>query len=448
MALVAQTLEIEGLLVEFIQAEKEVRSSSLIKLACVCVAVGIIGGFLGTLLIIMDYCIEHLAYGYTPVWTLRHVDFLDEVLHASSLRRVMVVVLSGLIAGIGWFLLYKYGGKLVKIEDVVQSKEPKIPVLTTLIDSLLQLVTISLGSPLGREVAHRKVSMVFSGWFLLKTGLNLKETQIMLACGAGAGFAAGYNIPLGGALFVSEVLLGSFRLSTIIPACVSSFIAASITWITFGNVVQFHLPEYSLDWSLLIWSCCVGPFLGLSAYGFNQLNYQLSQEVKPNWQVPVFCVLSFTFIGILSMYYPALLGNGRSLAQIGFDHASSLSTIAILLILRLLIIGLVLRSGVRGGILTPSIANGALLGAGLGLLWNMIWPSLPLGAYALIGAGAFLAAARNMPITAPVILCELTGMRYIFLMPTLLAVIGSCVTYSRCSKKYNPKIKHGLHDEI
>lgn len=441
-------METEGLIVEFTHTEKISTPSSFTKLAFVALVIGLFAGLIGTMLILMTNFLEHIAYGYTPALTFKHVSFLDEVVRTSPLRRVLVLAVCGLIAGIGWFCIYKYGGKLIKIEDVVKSKKPEIPVATTLADSFLQLITISLGSPLGREVAHRKISMVFSGWILLKTGLNLKETKIMLACGAGAGFAAGYNIPIGGAIFALEVLLGSFRLSTIIPAFVSSVIAAAVTWVTIGNISQFHLPEYTLDYSILVWSCIVGPIFGVSAYGFNQINHKLSQKTTHNWQVPVFCFLSFVLIGILSIVHPSLLGNGRSLAQIGFDHSANLSTIAVLLILRLLIIWLVLRAGARGGILTPSIANGALLGAFLGGWWNMLWPSLPLGAFALIGAGAFLAAARNMPITATILIFELTGMRFVFLIPTLLAVMGSFGIYSLCMKKYSVKQRHGFYDEV
>lgn len=438
-----------GVIVDFSKLDNVNTSSSFTKLAFATILVGLCAGLIGTILILLMRLLEQFAYGHIPISSLMHANFLEAVLSASPVRRVSVLMVCGLIAGIGWWGIYRYGGKLINIETVVNSDKPKIPVFTTLADSFLQLITVSLGSPLGREVAHRKISLVFSGWILSKSGLTLRETKIMLACGAGAGFAAGYNIPLGGAMFTLEVLLGSYRWPTIIPAFGTSIIAVATTWLTFGNTTQFHLPPYTLSYSLLVWSIIIGPIFGVSAYWFNYVNHTLSKKITPNWQVPIFCLISFTLVGIVSIPFPSLPGNGRGLAQIGFDYSMSLGMIGLLLLLRLLITWLVLRAGARGGILTPSIVNGALLGAILGGVWSMFWPvASSLGAFALVGAGAFLAAARSMPLTALILMLELTGMHLIFLIPVTLAVVGSVSFYNLCVKKYSVIERHRICDEV
>ncbi len=93
-----------------------------------------------------------------------------------------------------------------------------MPILTTAVHAVLQILTVALGSPLGREVAPREIGAIFAGWLAHRAGLSVREQQVMVACGAGAGLAAVYNVPLGGALFVLEVLLGTFSLDVVIPA--------------------------------------------------------------------------------------------------------------------------------------------------------------------------------------------------------------------------------------
>jgi H+/Cl- antiporter ClcA len=97
--------------------------------------------------------------------------------------------------------------------------------------------------------------------------LGAENRRIMIACGAGAGLAAVYNVPLGGALFTVEVLLGTLGLSALIPALATSVIAALVAWIGLGNVAQYSLPHLVVSPSLIVWSIVAGPMFGFSAFG-------------------------------------------------------------------------------------------------------------------------------------------------------------------------------------
>ena len=381
-------------------------------------------------LALLLHYVQHIAYGYSPELIISNESFLEGVRASSAERRVIVLTLCGLIAGFGWWAIHRYGRPIVSLSAVVKAPKPQMPLVTTTAHVFLQMITIALGSPLGRESAPREFSALFAGWLSSRAGLNLKDTRIMLACGAGAGLAAVYNVPFGGALFALEVLLCTYSWRVFIPAIATSAIAVVVSWIGLGNEPQYHPPNYPVGYALITWSIMAGPIFGTCAYWFIRIANNAQKKAPRNWQLPVLCLLNFTIIGLLAIYFPSLLGNGKSPAQLEFDEAIGIGLTTILLLLRTLITWSSLRAGARGGLLTPSLANGALLAVLLGGFWNLLWPSSPLGAFALVGATAFLAAAQKMPITAIVLIFEFTRIDLNFLIPILFAVTGSVTTFN------------------
>lgn len=407
-------------------------------LILVTITVGIGAGLGGMLLALLLHYTQHIAYGYSPTHIISNETFLEGVRASSPERRIIVLTLCGLIAGIGWWAVSRFGKPLVSIDASVKSRQPQMPIPTTIAHILLQIITIALGSPLGREVAPRELGTLFAGWLSAKAGLSLKDTQIMLACAAGAGLAAVYNVPLGGAMFTLEALLISLRWSALLPALATSVIAAVVAWIGLGNETQYHIPSYSISYSLVVWSILSSPIFGILGYWFKRIATIARSKAPHNWQLPVLCLLNFILLGLLAVYFPALLGNGKSPAQLEFDDAVSLGVTAALLVLRTIMVWSSFRAGAKGGMLTPSLANGALLAVLLGALWSFIWPGPPLGAFAIIGAAAFLASAQKMPLTAIVLIFEFTRINFNFLVPILFAVTGAAGVSSLCQKLSKP----------
>ena len=411
------------------------QTTTLPTLMVVTLMIGVGSGLGGMFLALLLHYVQHIAFGYSLDQIISPVSFLEGVSAASSQRRILVLFVCGLIAGGGWWAVYRFGKPLVSIPDAIQSKKPHMPGLTTLAHILLQIITIALGSPLGREVAPREIGALFACWLSTRAGLSVKETQIMIACGAGAGLAAVYNVPFGGTLFILEALLCTFNWSVLLPAITTSAIAVVVSWIGLGNEPLYYIPTYTISHSLVIWAIVTGPIFGISAYWFIQLLSFARKKSQHNWQLPVLCLLNFIMIGLLAVYFPALLGNGKSPANMEFNNAASIELTAALLLLRILITWSSLRAGAAGGILMPSIANGALLAGILGGMWNLVWPNIPLGAYAIIGATAFLAASNRMPITAIILLFEFTRVNFNFLIPMLFAVAGSVGVFKLCTNR-------------
>ena len=265
-----------------------------------------------------------------------------------------------------------------------------MPLLSTICHDLLQIITVALGSPLGREVAPRELGAVLATTVSDRAGLDAEKRRIMIACGAGAGLAAVYNVPLGGALFTLEVLLGSLGLSALIPALATSVIAAMVAWIGLGNVTQYSVPHFVASPSLIVWSAVSGPVFGFSAHWFVRAAGAVRARAPRDWRLLVWSALVFPAIGLLAIPFPQLLGNGKGLAQAGFDSDLGVALAATLFMLKLLVTLGALRAGAAGGLLTPGLALGGLLGCVLGGLWNHARLSVPFGAFAIVGSAAFL----------------------------------------------------------
>ena len=409
-------------------AERAPPRSPRLTLAVVTVLTGIVAGLGGMLLALLLHEIQHFAYGYSQAHAISAERFLQGVTGTTPARRVAVVLACGAIAGGGWWALYRFGRPLVGIAAALKPGGKRMPAGATIVHALLQIVTVAMGSPLGREVAPREVAAVFATSLSKFAGLTADERRMVIACGAGAGLAAVYNVPLGGAVLVLEVLLRTFDWPVVIAALTTSSIAAVIAWIGLGDALQYHVGAYAVDAHLLVLSALCGPLFGAAGHGFAQLTSRARAAAPRDWRLPAFTLANFAAIGLLAIPFPQLLGNGKGPAALSFDDHLGIGLAATLLALRVLITATTLRAGAMGGLLTPGLANGALLAIVLGDMANRVWPGLAPGAFALVGAAAFLSASMRMPMTALVLVLEFTHVNHDLAIPMLLAIAGASVT--------------------
>jgi chloride channel protein, CIC family len=136
-------------------------------------------------------------------------------------------------------------------------------------------------------------------------------------------------------------------------------------------------------------------------------------------------------LGAISIPFPQLLGNGKDISQLAFTNQVAPALLLTLLFLKPLATVLCLRSGAPGGLFTPSLTVGALLGGVLGHAWSWFWPGVPPGLFALLGAGAVLAATTQGPVSTVVLMMELTGRDRSFILPLILvAAVATLVARS------------------
>ncbi len=150
------------------------RRRSGVVLATVIVLTGVAAGLSGMLLALLLHFIQHLAYGYSLDAVVSPESFLQGVTAAPPIRRVAALTLCGAVAGIGWWAVYRFGRPLVSIKAAVGKDVPgpRMPFLATTAHVLLQIVTVALGSPLGREVAPREMGAVLATWLSSRAGLT------------------------------------------------------------------------------------------------------------------------------------------------------------------------------------------------------------------------------------------------------------------------------------
>jgi chloride channel protein, CIC family len=370
--------------------------------------------------------VEHLAYGY------RKGPFLDGVAAAAGWRHVVALLVAALLVAGGTVVLGRLptsGG--TEVSEALWLHGGKLDALPSLARSVLSIVTVGLGVSLGREAAPQLAGAAGASWLSEWGRLPVWQRRLLVASGAGAGFAAVYNVPLGGALFALEVLLGTVALPLVLPALATSVTATAVAWITLGTNPTYSLPRYALHPSQLAWAFVAGPIIGVAAIAWARI-VQRATALRPRgWGRLAAPVLVFAVLGVVSIQYPQLLGNGQGIVQLEALGGLSLGMLCVLLVLKPLATAACLGAGAPGGLFTPTLTIGVLLSGVLGTLWSHLWPGSTIGSYAVIGGGAFLAAAMQGPLSGVVLVLELTRNFDSLMAPTLLAVTEATVIARR-----------------
>jgi chloride channel protein, CIC family len=364
--------------------------------------------------------VQHLSFSYSGG------DFLTGVRNTSAEHRILVVSLGGLVAGLSLYLLRRTAGDSgAEVTAAIWHKQGHFEAAPTIAKSLISIVIVGMGAAIGREAALKDMGGTVAGKISDWTRLSPEQRHLLVACGAGAGMAAAYNVPLGGALFAVEVLLGTMSLTNVLAAIITSFMAVAVSWLLLPNVPTFNVAQLSITPSLLLWSALAGPILGAaSAVYVRFIGWAETGKPKAS-RVIVAPILVFICLGFLSVQFPEILGNGKNVVQEAFDSQLGVGLLCWLLILRPLATAMCLKSGVPGGLFTPTMTFGALLGGLLGEGWSYLAPATSKDSYAIVGAGAMLASASQGPISSVVFMLELTNHTDALIVPLLIAVAGA-----------------------
>jgi H+/Cl- antiporter ClcA len=355
-------------------------------------------------------------------------DLLDAAAHADAWRHIWVLLGAGVLTGAGQIILRRLtSGNGIDITEAISEFGGRLPALRTLGTALLSILVVGMGASLGREGAPKQVGAVLANVFSDKARLSDEQRRLLVACGAGAGMAAAYGVPLGGALFALEVLRGVLALRLILPALLTSAIAAGVSWLALPNAPTYLIPAYPSSSSVVCWALLAGPIAGVVSIAYVHLVAWADRNKPEGWRRLIAPLIALGILGGASIQFPQLLGNGKDIAQLAFTNQVTPVILLTLLVLRPLSTILCLGGGVPGGLFTPSLALGALLGGVLGLAWTWIWPGVPPGLFAVLGAAAVLAATTHGPISAVVLVVELTGRDRSFMLPLLLAVVTATV---------------------
>jgi CIC family chloride channel protein len=385
------------------------------------VGTGIGAGLAGAALMGLLRFVQHVA------WNYRSGAFLAGVLRTGSAHRVVVLVVAGAVAAGGILIVRRFFPGARGLGESIWQHSGEFPVRRGFANAVLAMVLVALGAALGREGAPKEASAAIARVIAGRCRLSPQRRRLLVACGAGAGLAAVYNVPLGGALFAAEVLLGSLALPALVPAMVTAFIATGVSWIALPNQPTYVMATFHSTGSLLGLAAIAGPLAGILGAGYVRAigwARRAGQALK-GWQTAVAALIVFALLGVAATAFPQLLGNGKDVVQLALSGQVAVSIVGALLILRFLATAACVSTGSPGGLFTPTLTLGALFGEQLGVLWNHVAARNPSGSYALIGMGAFLSAATLGPLSATVVLMELTYHAEPLMVASLLAIASA-----------------------
>ena len=386
------------------------------------VLVGIFAGIVGIVFTNLLHVIQHFTFGYNDL------SFGVGVAQASGERRVWALLACGLVGGIGWVLIHRYGGKLVEVKDAVKDVTKEMPPVTTLIHSTLQIITVAMGSPLGREVSPREATSALITWVMRYVKLTNENRSLLIACASGAGLAAVYNSPVSATIFVLETLLLTWNVRALSSAFIACGIATFVVRLGLGDTVQYDMPQPVMIGNFAEFSVLIGIIIGVAVVFFDKSQAYLPKFDRKSPKMILLSVIAFGLVGLMAVYFPAILGNGKPGNQLTFAHLVPWEYGLGLFAAKWAAVLLAMGAGAYGGKITPSMMLGSTLALVVAIAWNFAIGPISIGLSAFLGAVVFLGLAQKMPLTSSVFMLELSRFSVELLFPIALAMGMGMIT--------------------
>ena len=301
-------------------------------------------------------------------------------------------------------------------------------------------ISIGVGGSVGREGPAIHLGATVGAWFARTLHLTRSLSRALLGCGAAAAVAASFNAPIAGALFAHEVIVGHFAMSAFTPIVIASVVGTIVSRIYFGDVPAFGITEQSLA-SFWEFPAVVG--LGIAG-GFVAIIFMrtamktedvMSRVPGPQWINPA---IGGFLIGLIALVFPHVLGVGYDATDLALNIQLPLYLMVSLIFMKILATSICIGSGFGGGVFTPSLMIGAMLGGSYGMVVTGIFPELSSGpgAYTIIGMGAVSAAVLGAPISTTLIVFELTDDYPLTIAVMIGVVISNVVAQQFLGKSF------------
>ncbi len=382
------------------------------------------------------------AVGLAAVLFHHLIQFFDNLFFEIVLNKIVfisasVIILIPLIGMFIQYLMIRFFPETAKrkgVIDVIKSVATRggyIPFRTTIFHSIAPAICIGSGGTVGPEGPAAQIGGGIASKLGQLFGLSDQRKRMFTAAGAGAAISAVFNTPLGGIFFALEViLLNDFHTATF-----SALILASVTASAISRIFLGDSPAFQFD------SAFVGPYqdyylfiiLGLAAGVFSLLFIRYSAHVSSLFRnrllkkYPRWLLMSAVglLVGILGYFYVDIFGIGYDTINRVLSNSVTWQLAGILIILKFILVPLILSSGGFGGVFAPSLFMGSSFGYLFAIALNSLFGmSVDPTTYALVGMGAMLGGISSIPISAILIIFEMTK-DYHFILPLMLAVVIS-----------------------
>jgi CIC family chloride channel protein len=398
----------------------------------VAIAIGLLGG-LGA--VGFRKCIRLFQ---TVAWQTESVT-LDYLRDLPIWWKVLTPAVGGLIVGliVVRFAAEAKGHGVPEVMEAVALRGGRIRPRVVIAKLIASGVCIASGGSVGREGPIVQIGSAIGSSVGQWLRVGERRMRTLVGCGAAAGIAATFNAPVAGALFAVEIILGDFGVTQFSPIVISSVTATVVSRHFLGDFPAFEVPAYHLVSANELFAYgALGIIAGLVALIFVRTLYR-AEDLFDKLRSPAFLkpAIGGALIGVIAIRFPEIFGVGYEAINEALTGDLGWKLLLILVMVKIVAVSLTIGSGGSGGIFAPSLFIGAMVGGAVGTVVHSLWPEMSgsPGAYALVGMGAVVAAGTHAPITAIVMIFELTG-DYKIILPLMISSIIATLLATRLQK--------------
>ncbi len=350
--------------------------------------------------------------------------------------RMLIPAAGGLLVGpLVHFLAREAKGHGVpEVMGAVALRGGVIRKRVVLVKSLASALSIGTGGSVGREGPIVQIGSAIGSSVGQVLRISADRMRTLVGCGAAAGIAATFNAPIAGSMFALEIILADFGLATFSPIVISAVVATAVSRYYLGDTPAFIVPAYHLlsAWELPIYAS-LGLFCALVAVFFTRTLYRF-EDLFEQLRFPPYlkAALGGLLLGGLGLGLPHVLGVGYAAIDLSLAVRLSWWLMLVLVLAKILATSITIGSGGSGGVFAPSLFVGAMAGGFFGTLAHTLFPGVTAspGAYSIVGMGAVVSGTTHGPLSAILILFEMTG-DYKIILPLMVACIVSSLASGR-----------------
>jgi CIC family chloride channel protein len=387
------------------------------------IVVGLIGGFGAVGFRYLLNIVQAMAYGSKG-------NLIELAASIPWYHKIFIPSVGGLIVGplVYFFAREAKGHGVPEVMEAVALKSGLMRKRVVFIKTLASAVSIGTGGSVGREGPIVQIGSAIGSVIGQLFKVSGDRVRTLVGCGAAAGIAATFNAPIAGSMFALEIVLGDFGLATFSPIVISSVTSTAISRYFLGDFPAFIVPQYQLisAWELPLYAL-MGFLCAFIAIFFTKTLY-FSEDLFDKLKIPDYLKACFggLLLGCMAVQYPHILGVGYFAMDMALTQHLTLWTLLILVVVKILATSITIGSGGSGGIFAPSLFLGCMAGGFFGSVAHALFPLLTAspGAYSIVGMAAVVSGTTRGPLSAILILFEMTG-EYKIILPLMIACIIS-----------------------
>jgi len=375
-----------------------------------------------------------IAAGFAALFFRKGINLLQETLYGTDDVQylhsfisvldwywiVVIPTMGGLVTGL---ILHRFtpDARARSVADVIVGSalhDGRVEARAGLASALASMVTLGTGGSSGREGPVVHLAAVISTWVNRRINADGITGRDLLGCAVAAAVSASFNAPIAGALFALEVVLRHFAVHAFAPIVIASAAGTVINRLEFGGVTEFKLPTTGelqfygeLPAFLLLGLTCglVAVALMRAIFWADDVGNHIQARIRlPRYLRPMIAGL---MLGVIALWFPHIIGVGYETTSLALTGELALHEATVFAVLKVLAVAITLGGRMGGGVFSPSLMVGALVGLAFGLIATGFFPDVSgsTSLYALAGMGAVAAAVLGAPISTTLIVFELTG---------------------------------------